>query len=152
MVEIRVEEGYATRQMDEYFRQTIAAIKEELTKKLETKKEKNAAARARNANSKPSRQPRQAFIYDSNSEDDVSDADNEELADDYDADKFSIRTRECACISCCCEVYTEKQQDPVDTTRSSGEARPMSRFYEHFLASTRYIINFFGHKCKDIYL
>lgn len=36
-VEIKVEEGYATRQMDEYFRQTIAAIKEELTKKLETK-------------------------------------------------------------------------------------------------------------------
>jgi hypothetical protein len=34
---IRVEEGYATRQMDEYFRQTIAAIKEELTKKLESK-------------------------------------------------------------------------------------------------------------------
>ena len=34
-VEIKVEEGYATRQMDEYFRQTIAAIKEELTKKLD---------------------------------------------------------------------------------------------------------------------
>ncbi len=34
-VEIRVEEGYATRQMDEFFRQTIAQIKEELTKKLE---------------------------------------------------------------------------------------------------------------------
>lgn len=33
--EIRVEEGYATRQMDEFFRQTIAQIKEELTKKLE---------------------------------------------------------------------------------------------------------------------
>ncbi len=37
-VEIRVEEGYATRQMDEYFRQTIAAIKEELTKKLNNEK------------------------------------------------------------------------------------------------------------------
>ena len=35
-LEIRVEEGYATRQMDEYFRQTIAAIKEELTKNLES--------------------------------------------------------------------------------------------------------------------
>lgn len=34
--EIRVEEGYATRQMDEFFRQTIAQIKEELTKKLES--------------------------------------------------------------------------------------------------------------------
>jgi hypothetical protein len=32
---IRVEDGYATRQMDEHFRQTIAAIKEELEKKLE---------------------------------------------------------------------------------------------------------------------
>lgn len=41
VVEIKVEEGYATRQMDEYFRQTIAAIKEELTKKLENKNEKN---------------------------------------------------------------------------------------------------------------
>jgi MFS family permease len=39
--EIRVEEGYATRQMDEYFRQTIAAIKEELTKKLENKNDTN---------------------------------------------------------------------------------------------------------------
>jgi hypothetical protein len=39
--EIRVEEGQATRQMDEFFRQTIAAIKEELTKKLETQNEKN---------------------------------------------------------------------------------------------------------------
>lgn len=37
--EIKVEEGYATRQMDEYFRQTIAAIKEEL--KLESKTDKN---------------------------------------------------------------------------------------------------------------
>lgn len=37
--EIKIEEGYATRQMDEYFRQTIAAIKEEL--KLENKTEKN---------------------------------------------------------------------------------------------------------------
>jgi hypothetical protein len=44
VAEIRVEEGYATRQMDEYFRQTIAAIKEELTKKLETKKEKKSGA------------------------------------------------------------------------------------------------------------
>jgi hypothetical protein len=35
IVEIKVEEGYATRQMDEYFRQTIEAIKEELTRKLE---------------------------------------------------------------------------------------------------------------------
>lgn len=40
VVEFKVEEGYATRQMDENFRQTIAAIKEELTKKLETKKER----------------------------------------------------------------------------------------------------------------
>ncbi|CAF0838666.1 unnamed protein product [Brachionus calyciflorus] len=38
--EIKVEEGYATRQMDEFFRQTIAAIKEELTKKLENKNDK----------------------------------------------------------------------------------------------------------------
>lgn len=38
-VEIKVEEGYATRQMDEYFRQTIAAIKEELHRKLENKDE-----------------------------------------------------------------------------------------------------------------
>lgn len=43
-VEIKVEEGYATRQMDEYFRQTIAAIKEELTKKLETKEAAEAEA------------------------------------------------------------------------------------------------------------
>lgn len=42
-VEIKVEEGYATRQMDEYFRQTIAAIKEELTKKLETKEAEDGA-------------------------------------------------------------------------------------------------------------
>lgn len=37
--EIKVEEGYATRQMDEFFRQTIAAIKEEL--KLENKVDKS---------------------------------------------------------------------------------------------------------------
>ena len=43
VTEIRVEEGYATRQMDEYFRQTIAAIKEELTKKLENKNDTNQA-------------------------------------------------------------------------------------------------------------
>jgi hypothetical protein len=36
-----VEEGYATRQMDEYFRQTIAAIKEELHKKLESTQQPN---------------------------------------------------------------------------------------------------------------
>lgn len=39
--EIRVEEGYATRQMDEFFRQTIAQIKEELTKKLENNNEED---------------------------------------------------------------------------------------------------------------
>jgi hypothetical protein len=41
VVEIKVEEGQATRQMDEFFRQTIAAIKEELTKKLETQNDYN---------------------------------------------------------------------------------------------------------------
>ena len=46
-IEIRVEEGYATRQMDEYFRQTIAAIKEELTKKLEKNDQNNANRRNR---------------------------------------------------------------------------------------------------------
>jgi hypothetical protein len=47
-VEIKVEEGYATRQMDEYFRQTIAAIKEELTRKLDKNIDATTLAEATN--------------------------------------------------------------------------------------------------------
>jgi hypothetical protein len=104
VVEIRVEEGYATRQMDEYFRQTIAAIKEELTKKLENKSEKGGPNKHRNAES--------GLNTDSDDDDnEFDDYDNETLDNDeaneysYDHDRLSTECNECMG---CCDNFHDK--------------------------------------------
>jgi hypothetical protein len=132
MVEIRVEEGYATRQMDEYFRQTIAAIKEELTKKLETKTDKKPNAKA------DEKYDENYYFYDSDS---MSDLDqNYDQAhnnnNDFDYEKYSSKTNECGCISCCCDPYTDRDEHVIYATHRSMTSPDGNHLFQSYLAAT----------------
>lgn len=128
-VEIRVEEGYATRQMDEYFRQTIAAIKEELTKKLETKNDRKGGE------SKPTDDD-----YDENYDSDViSDFGQhyDQAQNNFNYEKHSSKTNQCMCISCCCEPYTERDENYLSNMRSAPQPSSDTIYlYQHYLAAT----------------
>ena len=135
MVEIRVEEGYATRQMDEYFRQTIAAIKEELTKKLETKTDKKLNGKA------DEKDDENYYYYDSDS---ISDLDqnydqahnNNNNNNDFAYDKYSAKTNECGCISCCCDPYTERDEHVIYATHRSTTSPDGNHLFQSYLAAT----------------
>lgn len=135
VVEIRVEEGYATRQMDEYFRQTIAAIKEELTKKLENKNEKNGGNKHRNAES---------GVNTDSDDNEFDDYDNETFDNDeaneysYDHDRHSNECNECMG---CCDNFHDKNNNSNHANSSHSQhhrhiCNRRNLLYHHLMISS----------------
>ena len=110
VAEIKVEEGYATRQMDQYFRETIAKIKEELTKKLD-----------KNDNLEHVKHKHHGHHGHSHDPDDIGEfsgedfeSDDEDFDSEYDQDDDLPTDLECNCQNCNEKNLNSKQQQSTN--------------------------------------